>query len=319
MITSPVVRLLYDQLFPAILRPFFGQDGSLALAILTFVVSLTLLFLALMYMSKFMKSALMVKIENLFDAYLFKTAIRSFALGTIITATIQSSSVTTSLVVQILAVLRREGLLQQAMKEVEEMLSRCELMFRSAVDMIMEYKDPEIDVFEEDKKIDRMEWEVRRKVLEHLVLGSKKGDVPIALILTSAVKDIERIGDYSKDILELAKTCPRRIIVEKDITEFFKGIEGQILEIFTLTRDAYKEADTQKAQTAMDIQWQIAKRCDEVFESLTSEPILFAERAIIYALLSRYLKRVSSHLKNIASSVVDPFRSMETRAIEEEK
>jgi len=102
MITAPAVKLLYDYLFPAILSPF-GQAGGIKLAIFTFVCALGLLFLALMYMPKFMKSMIMVKIENLLDAYLFKTAIRSFALGMVITSIIQSSSVTTSLIVPLVA------------------------------------------------------------------------------------------------------------------------------------------------------------------------------------------------------------------------
>ena len=89
-------------MFPAILSPF-GQAGGIKLAIFTFVCALGLLFLALIYMSKSMKSVIMVKIENLLDAYLFKTAIRSFALGMVITSIIQSSSVTTSLIVPLVA------------------------------------------------------------------------------------------------------------------------------------------------------------------------------------------------------------------------
>ncbi len=100
MVTGPTIRLLRDHLFPAVLRPFFGADaGSTKLGILTLICALILLFLALKYMTKFMKSALMVKVENLFDAYLFKTAIRGFAVGMLLTAVVQSSSVTTSLVV----------------------------------------------------------------------------------------------------------------------------------------------------------------------------------------------------------------------------
>ncbi len=100
MVTGPTIRILRDHLFPAVLRPFFGSDaGSVKLGILTLICALILLFLALKYMTKFMKSALMIKVENLFDAYLFKTAIRAFAVGMLLTAVVQSSSVTTSLVV----------------------------------------------------------------------------------------------------------------------------------------------------------------------------------------------------------------------------
>lgn len=104
VVTGPTIKLLHGYLFPAILRPFFGQQvGGAKLASLTLVCAFILLFLALRYMTRFMRSALLVRIENLFDAYLFKTAIRSFALGAVLTAVVQSSSVTTSLAVPLVA------------------------------------------------------------------------------------------------------------------------------------------------------------------------------------------------------------------------
>jgi phosphate transport system protein len=220
---------------------------------------------------------------------------------------------------EILAILRRADLLKQAMEEIEEMFSRAEMMFRTAIDAIMECKTPDINIYEKDREINRMEWEVRQKVLEHLVLVNRKADVPAALILTSAVIDIERIGDYSKNIFELADICPQEVVIEEDHARFFREIEAQILEIFSLTRDAHKDADAQKARTAMDMHWRISERCDEMFEKLASEEGLSAEYAVIYTLLSRYLKRVSSHLKNIASSVVNPFPRMGFKFSEEGK
>ncbi len=220
---------------------------------------------------------------------------------------------------EILSILRREDLLKQATDKADEMFSKAEAMFKAAMKMVMEGKEPEIDIYETDKEINRMEWEVRQKVLEHLVLGNRKGDVTAVLILTSAVVDIERIGDYSKNLFELADICSRDIVVEEDHAEFFRDIENQILEIFNLTRDAHQEADAQKAETAMDMHWRISERCDSMFENLASEHALNAECAVIYTLLSRYLKRVSSHLKNIASSVVNPFPRMGFRVSEEGK
>ena len=180
----------------------------------------------------------------------------------------------------------------------------------------VEILDPDIDIYEKDREINRMEWEVRRKALEHLVVVNTKGDVPAVLILTSAVIDIERIGDYSKNIFELGDICPDTKVIEDDHASFFEEIESQILTIFDLTRSAYKEANIQKAQTAMEMHWQISERCDKMFEELASEKDLSPEHAVIYTLLARYLKRVSSHLKNIASSVVNPFPRMGFRASE---
>lgn len=220
---------------------------------------------------------------------------------------------------EILKVLRKEDLLEQAMEEAQEMLSKAEVMFKAAVHRVMECKEPDIDIYQKDREINRMEWEVRQKALEHLVFVNTKADVPAVLILTSAVIDLERIGDYSKNIFELADICPESELIGEDHIAFFKEIEAQILGMFDLTRDAYKEADVQKAQTAMETHWDISKRCDEMFEHLASEHGLGIERAVIYTLLARYLKRVSSHLKNIASSVVNPFPRMGFRASEEGK
>ena len=218
---------------------------------------------------------------------------------------------------EILSILRRDDLLKQAMDEAELMFSKAELMFRAAVNMVMESQKPDMDIYEADREINRMEWEVRQKVLEHMVIGNSKEDVPAVLILTSAVVDIERIGDYSKNILELADICPGAIVAGTDHAKFFKEIEEKILKIFSLTYDAHRDADAEKAQIAMDMHWQISERCDRMFEELASEEGLPAEHAVIYTLLSRYLKRVSSHLKNIASSVVNPFPRMGFRAGEE--
>lgn len=211
---------------------------------------------------------------------------------------------------EILSILRKDDLLKQAMDETIEMLAKAESMFRAAVNMVMDCQKPDMDMYESDREINRMEWEIRQKVLEHLVIGNQKEDVTVVLILTSAVVDIERIGDYSKNILELADICHEESVVKEDHAAFFREIESQILEIFALTRDAHINGDTEKAQTAMDMHWQISGRCDREFGALASEEGLNAEYAVIYTLLARYLKRISSHLKNIASSVVNPFPRM---------
>ncbi len=94
--------MFYETFLPAILHPF-GQLSVIFKSLIGLIFALLLLFFALTYMVKYMKSALLVKIENLFDTYIFKTALRSFLVGMFITATIQSSSVSVSLSVPLVA------------------------------------------------------------------------------------------------------------------------------------------------------------------------------------------------------------------------
>lgn len=220
---------------------------------------------------------------------------------------------------EILGILRKEDLLKQAMQEAQKMLSKSESMFKAAMCRLMELKEPEIDIYKEDREVNRMEWEIRKKVLEHLLLGNRREDVSAALVLTSAVVDIERIGDYSKNIYELADISPPAMVFDEEHSSFFKGIQAQITEMFILTRDSYREGDAEKAQKVMDTHWQISENCDRMFENLALKKELSAENAVIYTLFARYLKRVSSHLKNIASSVVNPFPRMGFRTSEEGK
>ncbi|MGB9595064.1 MAG: PhoU domain-containing protein [Candidatus Poribacteria bacterium] len=220
---------------------------------------------------------------------------------------------------EILNILRREDLLTQTMKEVGEMLAISELMFRSAIDTIVECKESNIDIYEKDREIDKCEWDVRRKVMEHLILSDKKSDVSVALFLTDAVRDIERIGDYSKNIFELTKVCLKKVIVNEAHAKFFDEIESQILEMFAFTQSAYNEGDVKKAELVLELRLQASKKCDEFLNYLASEEELPTEYTIIYALLSGYLKRIIAHLKNIASMIINPFRRMEIREEENKK
>jgi sodium-dependent phosphate cotransporter len=64
-----------------------------------FVLSLILLLLALTQMVKSLKVLVVNRAEAFFDRYLFKTALRAFLVGLLLTVMVQSSSITTSLVV----------------------------------------------------------------------------------------------------------------------------------------------------------------------------------------------------------------------------
>ncbi|RKY61402.1 MAG: hypothetical protein DRP96_03280 [Candidatus Neomarinimicrobiota bacterium] len=67
------------------------------------VIAFILLFIALRYLVVVMKSFVLKKIEAFFDRYIFKTTFRALMLGLLFTALVQSSSITTSLVVPLAA------------------------------------------------------------------------------------------------------------------------------------------------------------------------------------------------------------------------
>ena len=63
------------------------------------VISVLITFLCLASIVKLLRSLVLEKIEAFFDQYIFKTALRAIGFGVILTIMVQSSSITTSLVV----------------------------------------------------------------------------------------------------------------------------------------------------------------------------------------------------------------------------
>jgi sodium-dependent phosphate cotransporter len=63
------------------------------------IIALGLLFVALSQMMRIMRGAVLDKLEGLFSRVLFRNDVASFSLGMVATATVQSSSATTSLIV----------------------------------------------------------------------------------------------------------------------------------------------------------------------------------------------------------------------------
>ena len=63
------------------------------------VISVLITFLCLVSIVKLLRSLVLEKIEAFFDQYIFKTTIRAIGFGIILTIMVQSSSITTSLVV----------------------------------------------------------------------------------------------------------------------------------------------------------------------------------------------------------------------------
>ena len=78
-------------------------SGLVSNKILLLVCALLFLFLSLSQIVRSMKSMIMRKVEVLLNRYLFKNMFISFMFGLLLTATIQSSSITTSLIVPIVA------------------------------------------------------------------------------------------------------------------------------------------------------------------------------------------------------------------------
>ena len=62
------------------------------------------------------------------------------------------------------------------------------------------------DLYSTDKKINELHRDVRREMIIHSAVNSRNLDIPLLLSYMTMSKDIERIGDYCKNLFEIAET-----------------------------------------------------------------------------------------------------------------
>ena len=199
--------------------------------------------------------------------------------------------------------------LQQAFDRSHEMLEEDREMVEAAMDSLRKKDDArlKIDIYAKDQLINAYEREVRRKVFTHLALASGR-DLHAGLALISVVISIERIGDYTKNIVELALNHPSRLSCGP-FEETVRRIETSVKTMMGLLLEALPANDEAKAREIMSEHWWIAKRCDEIVGDLIQKdvPELPGREAVTTSLYVRYLKRISAHLMDIASSLANPF------------
>ena len=147
--------------------------------------------------------------------------------------------------------------------------------------------------------------------MTHLVVGGKE-DIGSGLVLVSVVIDIERIGDYTKNIYDLAVNHPNRLdggSVEDRLTE----IENISFNLFEDTINAFKNQDIEKSR---DLMGKYKENISSQSDSITNDIIMGKIEDIdigsasAVGLYARYLKRIAAHSRNLISSVVNPFEKI---------
>ena len=219
-----------------------------------------------------------------------------------------------SIFTEILSVWRKEDLLSEAWEKSLEMLDLSHNMFVKAVKKSK--KQESLSVLKQlknrDKEINKYQREVRRKIITHVSLQNNINDISSIMVLMNMVVDIERIGDYSKNILDLAIYYPERLntkILHPELHE----IEQVVKSRFDKTVDAIKTEDIELASKLIKgFKKQVTTASDRIVNNIISGELILesgSESAAI-VLYARYLKRIGSHLKNITTTVINPIDSI---------
>lgn len=208
-----------------------------------------------------------------------------------------------------LAIFKKDTLMDRAYKRSFMMLDLTREMFLKAKESLRfrEDKDVDLNVRDRDLEINRYEREVRRDVFNDLAVGGTV-KLPSALILVSIIIDIERIGDYTKNIVELALAHPGKLKsgkFEKDLQRVEAAVEDNLVK----TRASFEFGDKNSALKLLEKYKWVNDVCDESLESLIKEEDkdIRPGDAVALGIYFRWLKRINSHLRNITTSIINPF------------
>ena len=211
---------------------------------------------------------------------------------------------------QIFELFKTDSLYEQALTECHEMLEIDREMFNESINSLRHSDTAEIpiDIYKMDKKINEFERDVRRKIMTHLVVSGQQ-DLGSGLILVSVVIDIERIGDYTKNIYDLAQNHPKKLS-SGSLQETLDNMENLTKEFLNKAIDAFKNQDIELARSLMEeYKTDISSTSNEIVNALVSgqNSEFSSDQASALCLYARYLKRIAAHSRNLVSSIVNPF------------
>ncbi|NND83905.1 MAG: hypothetical protein HKN46_02025 [Acidimicrobiia bacterium] len=213
----------------------------------------------------------------------------------------------------VLAFFRSQG--HAPIEEVEaiivDMLDNATIVFDAATDAVFgagKSKKAKRKVRTTDKAIDRGQEEVRQRLAVHSAVHGTDVDLPAVLAYMSVVKDVERVGDYAKNLYDLAK-------YGADLTEgadaaVLAAYRDQVGEMIAEAAEIFETNDLEAARRFCEDGDALREQADagvrEAYESSGT-----ASEAVARALFYRFVKRIVSHLLNLVSSLILPVDNLD--------
>jgi len=153
-----------------------------------------------------------------------------------------------------------------------------------------------------DRRINITEMEIRRELVVHASVHGGV-DTPEVLVFMHMVKDLERIGDYNKNIFDLADEGVS--LAEAPDLGRLLGYRDELSSRIALMGELLTTRDEDGARAYITRGDELRREFDDRINELvhSTEPAVVA---VPRALLYRFLKRVTAHSLNVVSAVVMP-------------
>jgi len=159
-------------------------------------------------------------------------------------------------------------------------------------------------LFEQDAQVNALEQTIRRQIITHLSFPGNEADVPYSLLLMTLVKDVERLGDYAKNLAQLTEIRHGIFPLGPELDELL-SIRRGVERIFFSAANVFKEASHDEALKLIRDGRIISRKCDRfIYQIGTGSNDAGTTTALILG--TRFYKRICGHLLNVLTSVVMP-------------
>lgn len=205
---------------------------------------------------------------------------------------------------------REEDGLEQVERQLLHMLADDRHSFDLAASALIGGADPDVvgpELAETDQRVNVAEQEIRRQLVVHASVHQAV-DIPTMLVYMSITKDAERIGDYAKNVFDLAAAGADFSGADDrdELVSLWERVSGYITE----AAETFTDRDEERAATLIERGDELCDDFDGRVDRLvtTGDP---GSEAVPRALLYRHLKRIVAHLMNLLSAVIMPLDKLD--------
>jgi phosphate transport system protein len=203
---------------------------------------------------------------------------------------------------------------QSTIEEVEqtlvEMMCNAHEVYEEAMGAVFgggKSKETKKSVKKTDKEINVAQQEVRRALVMHASVNPTT-DLADTLAYMSVVKDVERVGDYSKNLYDLAK-YGADFTTSEDYS-YLAEYRDRVGQLMKDAADVFQARDEEAAQ-------QLINKADSFLDGYDENVKLAfnsegpASDAVARALYFRFLKRITAHVMNLMTALVAPIHRLD--------
>lgn len=215
---------------------------------------------------------------------------------------------------ELLEILRASDPTSEMIKTLEEMFDQCGELVTLAGSCLMDGKGtPDVleSILDKDRKLNRAERRIRKRVIVHLVTGDGGGRVLNALLLMNIVRDLERVGDYAKNLSQIFQDggAPVPPVGDPE-ADVLRELRHEVEAMAVATGPAFLASDPVASARWIRQGKALCRRSDELITAVAGGS-RDAGATTTLVLAARYYKRIAAHLMNVLTGVVMPLHKLD--------